>query len=630
MAGGLFHTVGLPHCGGMTITANPSVRQVLATVVQDPEYTAVAQKPVVSWPHIGLVATAYGVFAGSTWAYLSGHIPFLAMLLLNQFAIYVSFTPLHDAVHESASKSQRVNNLVGTVSASIFIPGLSTTIYRILHMEHHRWVGDKNRDPDYLFVDASKAWLPLVLMTPEWIWTHWYFTKLWKIRPHKERAMFILTLTIYVGLQVAFLVSPWRWDFVLVWLIPQKVATVVLVYFFAHIQHPEEANWEQAPFQTTVRVRTRPFGKLYWLGQTDHCLHHAMPHIPFHRYHQLWELGDGVLTRQGIPERGLFRAPESIELPRRAYETVREARVVERRDAGAGIVTFGLEGVGEPLPPFAPGAHIDVHLPSGRVRQYSLCAAPGPRYQIAVKADPNGRGGSLEVHEALQVGTVLTISTPRNNFELARADRYVLVAGGIGITPLLSMAHHLHAAGTPFRFHVCAHEAAAVPFGAELAALPFAGVVEVHLGRSSFAPATALGSWDAGAELYLCGPAGFMDRVGDEARALGWPLDTIHRESFSAPVFDITDSRPFDVVLARRGITLHVPSGRQILDVLAEHDIEVPWACSQGVCGTCITPVLGGEPEHRDAVLSPQVRAANTAMCLCVSRARSEQVVLDL
>lgn len=614
----------------MTITANPSVRQVLAKVVQDPEYPVVARKPVLSWPHIGLVALAYGVFATSTWAYLAGHIPFLMMLVLSQFAIYISFTPLHDAVHESASGNERLNNLIGTVSAFLFVPGLSTTIYRILHMEHHRWVGDRDRDPDILFVHAKKS-LPLVLMTPEWIWTHWYITKLWKRRPHRERALFVLTLTVYVGLQVAFLLSPWAWDFVLVWLIPQKIAITVLVYVFAHIQHPEEATWEEAPFQTTAKIRTGPFGKLYWLGQTDHCLHHAVPHIPFHRYHRLWELGEGVLTRQGIPERGLFRAPEYIEIPRRAYDTVREARVVDRREVGGkGIVTFVLEGVDERLPGFTPGSHIDVHLPSGRVRQYSLCNAPGDRYQIAVKPEPNGRGGSLEVHEALQVGAVVTISTPRNNFELTRADSYVLVAGGIGITPLLSMAHQLWAAGTRFRLHVCAHDAAAVPFGDELATLPFADAVEVHLGHTSLSPPSALGGWESGSELYICGPTGFMDWISDRALELGWPLDTVHRESFGAAVFDITDSRPFDVVLARRGITLHIPSGQQILDVLAEHDIVVPWACSQGVCGTCITPVLSGEPEHRDAVLSPDARANNTAMCLCVSRAKSETIVLDL
>ncbi|MDQ1514589.1 MAG: hypothetical protein QOE80_419, partial [Actinomycetota bacterium] len=386
----------------MTITANPSVRQVLAQVVQDPEYAKVARKPVVSWPHIGLIALAYGTFGAATWAYLAGSIPFLLMLALNQTAIYVSFTPLHDAVHESASRNERLNNLIGTVSAFIFIPGLSTTIYRILHMEHHRWVGDPDRDPDDLFVRAPKPALPLVLMTPEWIWTHWYFTKLWRIRPRRERAMFVLTLAIYIGVQVAFLLSPYAWEFVLVWLIPQKLATITLVYFFAHIQHPEEANWETAPFQTTVTIRTSRAGKLYWLGQTDHCLHHAMPHIPFHRYHHLWDLSDGVLTRQGIPERGLFRGPESIELPRQAYATVRTARVAERREVGgAGIATFVLEGVDEPLPRFTPGSHVDLHLPSGRVRQYSLCNAPGDRYQIAVKPEPTGRGGSLEAHQTL-------------------------------------------------------------------------------------------------------------------------------------------------------------------------------------------------------------------------------------
>jgi ferredoxin-NADP reductase/fatty acid desaturase len=619
----------------MTITANPSVRQVLAQVVQDPRYAGIARKPVISWPHIGLVGLAYGSFALSTWAYLAGTIPFLAMLVVNQFAIYVSFTPLHDAVHESASSNERVNNLIGTVSGFIFVPGISTTIYRILHMEHHRWVGDKQRDPDIYFVDAPKPLLPLVLAIPEWIWVYWYITKLWAIRPRHERAMFVLTVATYVTIQAAFLLSPWAMEFVLVWLIPQKVATIFLVYFFAHIQHPEEANWEKAPFQTTVVVKTRPSGKLYWLGQTDHCIHHAMPHIPFHRYHRMWELGDGILARQGIPERGLLRGPQHIELPRQAYTTVRSAQVVERREVGgAGIATFVLEGVDEPLPRFTAGSHIDVHLPSGRVRQYSMCNAPGDVYQIAVKPEPTGRGGSLEVHEALQVGKVVTVSTPRNNFELAKADRYVLVAGGIGLTPLLSMAHHLWASGTPFQLHVCAQDAGAVPFKDELDSLPFAEAVQVHLdaspGRTSMDPATAFGSWEAGTELYVCGPGGFMDWVASRAKDLGWPLDTVHRESFFAPVYDITEDRPFDVVLARRGITLHIPAGRQILDVLAEHEILVPFACSQGVCGTCITPVLSGEPEHRDAVLSPEVREANTAMCLCVSRGKTDKVVLDL
>jgi len=275
-----------------------------------------------------------------------------------------------------------------------------------------------------------------------------------------------------------------------------------------------------------------------------------------------------------------------------------------------------------------------VHLPSGRVRQYSLCNAPGHTYQIAVKPEDNGRGGSLEVHRELQVDTAVTISAPRNNFELIPADRYVLVAGGIGITPLLSMAHHLWSAHARFELHVCAQDTDAVPFGAELMNLPFAEAISVHVdaspGRTALSPSSELGEWQPGTELYLCGPVGFMDWVTEQAVDLGWPLDVIHREYFSAPVYDITDSQPFDVVLARRGLTLHIPAGRQILDVLEQHSITVPWACSQGVCGTCVTPVLEGVPDHRDAVLTPEQRAANCSMCLCVSRAKTEKLVLDL
>jgi len=619
----------------MTITANPSVRQVLAQAVQDKRYAAIARKPWWSWPHWVLVGLAYGSFTLGTWGYLSGHLPFLVMLLINQFALYVAFTPLHDAVHGAGSSSLRMNNTLGTVSGSLLLPGITTPVYRTLHMEHHRWVGDRERDPDHLFVHAPKWALPLVVAGPEWIWAHWYITKLWATRCHRDRALFVGMLTVYLGVHIGFLISPYRWDFVEVWLIPHWIGFAVLVWVFAHIQHPEESTWERAPFQSTVEVRGTLAGKFYWLGQTDHCMHHAMPHISYHRYHHLWNLSDGVLRKQGIPERGLFRGPGPIEVPRAAYAGVVPVRVVDvRQVGGAGIATFRFEGIDGPLPEFTPGSHIDVHLPSGRVRQYSLCNAPGERYQIAVKPEANGRGGSLEAHEALQVGTVTTISTPRNNFELTRAARYVLVAGGIGITPLLAMAHHLWLEGTSFTLHVCAQDGDAVPFRDELSMLPFAAEIEVHLdsspGRSSIVLPSALGEWSSGAELYTCGPGGFMEWVSSGALALGWPLDTVHRESFSAPVLDITESHAFDVVLARSNQTLHIPADRQILDVLAEHDVVVPWSCSQGVCGTCITPVLDGEIEHRDAVLSPEVRAGNCAMALCVSRAKGDRLVLDL
>jgi vanillate O-demethylase ferredoxin subunit len=620
----------------MTITANPSVRQVLSRVVQDPRYPAIARKPLFSAPHIALTALCYATFAGATWAYLDGDIPFVVMLLLNQFAIFASFSPQHDAVHGAVSRNERVNNLIGTVSIQLLVPGLCTTVYRILHMEHHRWVGDPDRDPDDLFVKAPKPILPLVLIGPVEIWAAWYIRKLWHRRPVRERAMFVASVGTYVGVQAAMLISPWRVDFLLVWLVPQKLGLLVLVYLFAHIQHPEGSNWQEAPFQSTVRVRSSRIGKVYMLGQSDHCMHHALPHIPFHRYHKLWELSDSVLRTVGIPERGLFRGPGPIEAPRAAYDNRLPAQVLEARPVGgAGTVSFLLGPVDGDLPDFTPGSHVDVHLPSGRIRQYSLCNAPdGGTYRIAVKPEPNGRGGSIEVHETLQPGTIVTISEPRNNFEMVGAQRYVLVAGGIGITPLLSMAHRLWAQQVPFVLHVCGQDADSLPFVAELAQAPFADAVRVHLdatpGRSSLDPEKEFGDWTPGSALYVCGPAGFMDWVTGRALDQAWPLDAVHRESFAAPVLDHTETRPFDLVLARRGLTLRVPANRQILDVLAANEILVPFSCSQGVCGTCITPVLDGEIEHRDAVLPAETRAANTCMALCVSRAKGERIIIDL
>ncbi|WP_019875342.1 fatty acid desaturase [Sporichthya polymorpha] len=614
----------------MTITANPSVRQVLAQVVRDPDYEAIAHRPTWQWPHLALTAGSWALFVGSTWAYLAGNLPLIAMLLLNQLAFYACFTPLHDAVHNAASGNQRVNDWIGTISGTLLLPGVTTAEYRVLHMEHHRWVGDRQRDPDHWFVHAPKPLLPVVFAGPEWVWTYWWLRKLWPTHSLKENLKFVRLLVIYVGMHVGFLASPYWKEFLLCWLIPHWMAFLVLVYVFAHIQHPEESTWQVAPFQSTVELRGTKAGKVYWLGQTDHCIHHALPHVPFHKYHRVWDLSEGILRKQGIPERGLFRGPEPFEIPRRAYDTTVAARVVAARDVAPSVRTFELEGVDGDLPAFTPGAHVDVHLPSGRVRQYSLCGPVGPRYRIAVKALPDGRGGSLEVHETLTVGSVVTVSAPRNNFALVEAQRYDLIAAGIGITPMLSFAHHLHAEGKQFTLHVCASDEASVPFGAELSALPFADAIELHVPGRQFSLERSVGRWAGVSAIYVCGPAGFMDMVGEEAARLDYPIDAVHRESFTAAVIDLTDTKPFEVVLARSGRTFTVPAERQCLDVLLEHDVDVPWSCSQGVCGSCVTPVLEGEVEHRDAVLNAEVKASNCAMTICVSRAKGDRVVLDL
>ena len=315
-------------------------------------------------------------------------------------------------------------------------------------MEHHRWVGDRQRDPDHWFVHAPKWSLPIVFAGPEWVWAYWWLTKLWKTCSRAENLRLVAMLVVYVGMYVAFLASPYWKEFILCWLIPHWLGFFVLVYVFAHIQHPEESNWQVAPFQSTVEVRGTTAGKVYWLGQTDHCIHHAMPHVPFHKYHRVWDLSEGILRKQGIPERGLFRGPEPFDIPRRAYDTTpgrAGGRGARRRCPASAPSSSRVSTATCRRSP--PGRTSTCTCPADGCGSTRCAARPARRYRIAVKALPDGRGGSLEVHDALRVGEVVTVSAPRNNFELVPAQRYDLVAAGIGITPMLSMAHHLHARG---------------------------------------------------------------------------------------------------------------------------------------------------------------------------------------
>ena len=226
----------------------------------------------------------------------------------------------------------------------------------------------------------------------------------------------------------------------------------------------------------------------------------------------------------------------------------------------------------------------------------------------------------------------ITLGAPRNLFRLdPRAEDVVLIAGGIGITPLLSMSHALHEAGKPFELHVCARTAEDTPFHAELDALPFADRIAEHLdtdGRPGFDAARDLGPYRSGRHLYLCGPAGFMQAVREHAAALGWPDSAVHTESFGADVSDAAENRAFEVELRRSKLRLPVASDETILDALRGCGVDVPSACLQGVCGRCITRVIDGDVEHRDAVLSETQQMEH--MCLCVSRARGERLVLEL
>ncbi|MCX5257018.1 PDR/VanB family oxidoreductase [Streptomyces canus] len=311
--------------------------------------------------------------------------------------------------------------------------------------------------------------------------------------------------------------------------------------------------------------------------------------------------------------------------------------VVARHDATSRIVVLDLVGPGGvDLPEFAAGAHVDVLVDgaAGLVRQYSLCGPPHERarYRLAVLAEAASRGGSLGMHR-LRAGDRLRVSRPRNRFGVSdQARRHLLVAGGIGVTPLLAMAHALEAGGAEYELHYCARSRAESAFLDELENNPR---VRLHFDdgpdEQRLRIATDLGPPDPGTALYVCGPGGFMDFVISSARGAGWPAEAIHKERF-APVEDTaahTAGASFRVRLAKSGGEYEVKDGESVLDVLLAGGIDAPYSCRQGICGECIVRVLAGEPDHRDDILTDRERA-DGMFTTCSSRALSPILELDL
>jgi ferredoxin-NADP reductase len=285
---------------------------------------------------------------------------------------------------------------------------------------------------------------------------------------------------------------------------------------------------------------------------------------------------------------------------------------------------------GSPLPPFEPGSHVDLHLPSGTMRQYSLCSDPADRsrYRVAIRAVSGGLSSQF-VHRKLRPGEMLAVSQPRNNFPLAEAKNYIFVAGGIGITPLMPMMREASARKRSWTLLYCNRSDDAAPFLNEIRAL--GGEVALHSSASGtrLDVMQKLSTVQLDTAVYCCGPEGLMLAV--EEATSGWPEGTVHFEWFaprSRPADESSGS--FEAVCQASGITVTVPPDKSLLDALNDAGIPVPCSCQQGICGTCEVHVLGGEVDHRDSILSQTERAANETMMTCVSRARSPRLVLDI
>jgi vanillate O-demethylase ferredoxin subunit len=314
-----------------------------------------------------------------------------------------------------------------------------------------------------------------------------------------------------------------------------------------------------------------------------------------------------------------------------------EVRVAAKACEAEGICSYELVRLdGAPLPPFEAGAHIDVHLSGKLVRQYSLCNAPGEthRYQIGVLRDADSRGGSQAMHDHIDTGSVLQISAPKNHFPLVEAQRTLLLAGGIGVTPILAMAESLAAKGAAFEMHYSARSPERAAFKERIGASGFAGQVHFHYDSGDAAQkldlARLLAAPEAGTHVYVCGPQGFIDHVLGSARSLGWPAAQLHVEYFSAAAVDSSGDQAFDVKLASSGKVVSVPAGTTVIKALAEQGVEIAYSCEEGVCGTCLTRVLEGVPDHRDMYLTEEEQAANDQFTPCCSRAKTKLLVLDL
>lgn len=284
---------------------------------------------------------------------------------------------------------------------------------------------------------------------------------------------------------------------------------------------------------------------------------------------------------------------------------------------------------GDPLPAWTPGAHVDLVLADDLVRQYSLCGAPhATTWQVAVLREPDGRGGSQHVHDVLAAGQLIEVNGPRNHFELVEAKRYLFIAGGIGITPILPMIAQAGQLGHDWRL---------VYGGRTRASMAFRDDLE-HLGHVEIRPQdeyglldleTLLGEPEEGTAVYCCGPEPLLAAV--EQHCAAWPKGTLHVERF-APKADAAQGprHEFEVELAQTGTVLRVPADQSVLAVVERAGVSVLSSCQEGTCGTCETIVLDGEPDHRDSVLTAEEQECGDAMMICVSRSRSPRLVLDL
>lgn len=315
-----------------------------------------------------------------------------------------------------------------------------------------------------------------------------------------------------------------------------------------------------------------------------------------------------------------------------SQEVTQKVVVSKRADLTSEVILLELKRAdGGELPAWAPGSHIDLNLPNGLIRQYSLCGDPADRttYSVGVFREPAGRGGSAYIHDSVHEGDEIEIKGPRNHFAFTPGERVIFIGGGIGITPLIPMMNEAVARGLEFELHYGGRSRSTMAYADDL-------VEQFGADRVSLIPQDELGLIDLPAILgtpddrttvYSCGPAPMLDAV--EKNCEKWPTGALHIERFAAKDIDTTGDTEFEVELTDSGLTLTIPADRSILDILDDNNIPIPSSCRDGTCGSCETFVTEGIPDHRDSVLSDAEKEKNDCMMVCVSRSKTPRLVLE-
>ena len=323
---------------------------------------------------------------------------------------------------------------------------------------------------------------------------------------------------------------------------------------------------------------------------------------------------------------------ENTDFATNEWQTVRIGR---RRIESENIISLELVARdGRLLAPFKAGAHVDVKIAPGIVRQYSLLNDPCEqhRYRLGILLDKASRGGSSAIHSTFVPGLECEVSLPRNHFPLTGTeDSVLLFAGGVGVTPIMAMARELHSRQTPFELHYCFRTPSCGAFVEELLASEFGDCVEIHIDtgpeEQRLDLRKLLAMPNEGRHIYICGPGGFIDHIVRAAVFANWPEDQIHLERFAAQPLSNDE---FTVVAARSGVEVKVCAGQRISEALRAAGIEVEMSCEAGVCGTCYTHVLEGTPDHKDTFQTATERAKNDGIAICCSGSRSSRLVLDI